>query len=50
MVAAVLLEVNGQELTATEASGVANTPALASAKLKEKAYAARLKANSHKSR
>lgn len=50
MVAAVFLEVNGYELTATEESVVENTLGLAAGKLKEKDYAAWLKDNSRRSR
>src|SRR6516225_1415779 len=50
MVAAVFLEVNGYEVTATEESVVENTLALAAGSLKEKDYAAWLKENSRKSR
>ena len=50
MVAAVFLEVNGYELTATEESVVENTLGLAAGKLKEKDYATWLKDNSRKSR
>jgi death on curing protein len=50
MVAAVFLEVNGYELTATEESVVENTPGLAAGKLKEKDYATWLKDNSSKRR
>ena len=46
MVAAVFLEVNGYELTATEESVVENTLGLAAGSLKEKDYAAWLKENS----
>jgi death on curing protein len=50
MVAAVFLEVNGYELTATEESVVENTLALSAGRLKENDYAAWLKENSRKSR
>jgi death-on-curing protein len=50
MIAAVFLEVNGYELTATEESVVENTLALAAGSLKEKDYAAWLMENSRKSR
>lgn len=50
MVAAVFLQVNGFELTATEESVVENTVALAAGRMKEKDYAAWLKDNSRKSR
>jgi len=50
MIAAVFLEVNGYELTATEESVVENTLALAAGTLKEKDYAAWLKQSSRKSR
>lgn len=50
MVAAVFLEMNGHELTATEESVVENTLGLAAGKLKEKDYAAWLKDNSRRSR
>ncbi len=50
MVAAIFLEVNGFELTATEESVVENTLALAAGSLKEKNYAAWFKDNSRKSR
>jgi death on curing protein len=50
MVAAVFLEVNGYEFTATEESVVENTLGLAAGRLKEKDYAAWLKENSRKSR
>ena len=43
MIAAVFLEVNGYELTATEESLVENTLRLAAERLKEKDYAAWLK-------
>ena len=48
MVAAVFLEVNGYEITATEESVVENTLGLAAGKLKERDYAAWLKENSRK--
>jgi death on curing protein len=50
MVAAVFLEVNGYELTATEESVVENTLGLAAGTLKEKDYAAWLKENSARKR
>jgi death-on-curing protein len=50
MVAAVFMELNGLLLTAAEESVVENTLALAAGKLKEKEYAAWLKANSQKRR
>ena len=50
MIAAVFLEVNGYEFTATEESVVENTLALAAGHVKEKEYAAWLKENSRKSR
>ena len=50
MVAAVFLDVNGYELTATEESVVENTLGLTAGMLKEKGYAAWLKDNLHKSR
>ena len=50
MVAAVFLEVNGYEVTATEESVVENTLALAAGSLKEKDYAAWLKESSRKRR
>jgi len=46
LVAAVFLEVNGYELTATEESVVENTLGLAGGTLKEKDYAAWLRKNS----
>lgn len=46
MVAAVFLEVNGYELTATEESVVENTLGLAAGRLKERDYATWLKENS----
>ena len=49
MLAAVFLEVNGYEFTATEESVVENTLALAAGKLREKDYAAWLKSSSRKS-
>ncbi len=48
MVAAVFLEVNGYEVTATEESVVENTLRLAAGKLNEKDYATWLKYNSRK--
>jgi len=48
IVAAVFLEVNGYELSASEESVVENTLALAAGKLKEFAYAEWLKANSQR--
>ena len=48
LVAAVFLEVNGFEFTATEESVVVKTVALAAGKLKEKAYAAWLQENLRK--
>jgi len=50
MIAAVFLEVNGYEFTATEESVVEITLALAAGHVKEKEYAAWLKENSRKSR
>jgi death-on-curing protein len=50
LAAAVFLEVNGYVLTATEESVVEKTLALASARLKEKDYAAWLKDNVRKRR
>jgi len=50
MVAAVFLEVNGYVFAAAEESVVEKTLALAAGKLKEKDYAAWLKANSGKRR
>lgn len=50
MVAAVLLEVNGYVLAATEESVAENTLGLAAGSLKEKDYAAWLKKNSRKRR
>jgi len=50
MVAAVFLEVNGHELTATEESVVEYTLGLASGKLTERDYAAWLNDNSSKRR
>lgn len=50
MTAAVFLEANGHEFIATEESVVEQTLALAAGKLKEKDYAAWLKANSRKHR
>ncbi|HEX3624262.1 MAG TPA: type II toxin-antitoxin system death-on-curing family toxin [Verrucomicrobiae bacterium] len=50
MVAAVFLEVNGRELTATEESVVEYTLGLAAGTLKEKDYAAWLEKNSKRSR
>jgi death-on-curing protein len=50
MLAAVFLEVNGHEFTATEESVVENTLALAAGSLREKDYAAWLKKNSRKGR
>lgn len=50
MTAVVFLEANGYEFIATEESVVEQTLALAAGKLKEKAYAAWLQANSRKHR
>jgi prophage maintenance system killer protein len=46
MLAAVFLELNGQEFTATEESVIEMTLALASGKLKQSAYAEWLSKNS----
>jgi death on curing protein len=48
MTAAIFLDVNGYELTATEESVVQNTLGLAAGNLKEKDYAAWLRENSTK--